>query len=726
MAELRPLTYDAKFDHIVELLARRDSHAFDAPVANALLEALQPRSPDEAAAGAARLAALPAGATASYLRARWEMVRGTPDAAVASWNEFLAQVPCRDALVLLQAARAMAAAGDWSAAALRLRGALAERPDYTWHARAQAFVRQVIERAAGQRRVRVALIGSATLSLLVPVFRAVAFRDGLHVDCYEGLFGAYRQEILDPESGLHRFAPDLTFIIPSWRDLDLPSLGSASEEEARVEATVEEHLKLWGALAARSRTSIVQHAYDLPPVESAGNLAARRPGGRRRLVRRINMRLMDAAPTVVAVLDTERVVEEVGRAVWHDPALWHRARQHPSTRALPALAEEQMAHVRALTGLTRKVVVTDLDNTLWGGIIGEDGLSGIAVGEQSPEGEAHAALQTYLKELRARGILLAVASKNNPDEARLPFAEHQGMVLRLDDFAAFEANWDDKVTNLRRVAARLSLGTESFVFLDDNPFERAWVRSQMPEVAVVELGASPATYVRDLDAGRYFEVLTVSHEDLQRAELYRREHERDGLRAQAASIEEFLAGLRMQASAVPVSEQNLQRVTQLVNKTNQFNLTTRRYSEARVRGLASAPGAWTGVFELADRFGHHGIVGLLFCVSGESRQTWEIDTWLMSCRVLGRQLERFMLDRAVEAARQAGVSRLRGLYRPTPKNSIVADLFERLGFTSCGEIEDGRCYELTVAAATTPYSTFIEEVPPAGAAVADSSTAAGR
>jgi FkbH-like protein len=276
------------------------------------------------------------------------------------------------------------------------------------------------------------------------------------------------------------------------------------------------------------------------------------------------------------------------------------------------------------------------------------------------------------------------------------------------------------------VAARLSLGTDSFVFLDDNPFERAWVRSQMPEVAVVELGASPATYVQDLDAGRYFEVLAVSQEDWQRAELYRREHERDVLRAQAGSIDEFLEGLRMQASATAVNEQNLQRVTQLVNKTNQFNLTTRRYSEAQVRGLAAAPGAWTGVFELADRFGHHGIVGLLFCVPGEAPQTWEIDTWLMSCRVLGRQLERFMLDRAVEAARQAGVSRLRGLYRPTPKNGLVADLFVRLGFTPCGETEDGRRFELTVAAAATPYSTFIEQVPSAAAPVPDSAAAAGR
>ncbi len=517
-----------------------------------------------------------------------------------------------DPLVLLQSARASAAEGDWQQAAAHLRAALAQRPDYTFHARAQGLVRDVMANTAGRRPLRIAVLGSATLSLLTPVIRTLCFRDGLAAECYEGLFGAYRQEILDPSSGFYRFEPDITFIVPHWRDLSLPSFGT--EGSAIVEQVVAEHVSLWQTLSSRSRSHVVQHTFDLPSAESLGLLASRQSTGRRNVIRRINLRLNESALPFVSVLDTEHVMTVVGHPAWHDASLWHRARQHPSAKALPALVEEQMAHVRAVAGLTRKVVVCDLDNTLWGGVIGEDGLAGIRVGGSSPEGEAHLELQRYLKELRSRGVLLAVSSKNNPDEARLPFLEHPDMVLKLEDFAAFEANWDDKVTSLRHVAQKLSLGTDSFVFLDDNPLERGWVRSQMPEVAVVELSPSAANYVRDLDAGRYFDVLAISEEDRQRAELYRKDHERETLRAHAGSLDEFLAGLGMQATVSPVNEHNLARVTQLVNKTNQFNLTTRRYTEAQVAEIAARPGGWTGVFELADRFGQHGIVGLMFCV----------------------------------------------------------------------------------------------------------------
>ena len=616
----------------------------------------------------------------------------------------MARPGTQDPLALLQEARAAATAGDWPLASQQLRTALAARPDYTFHARAQGLVRDVLAHTSDRRPLRIAVLGSATLSLLTPVLKTLCFRDGIQAECYEGLFGAYRQEILDPDSAFYAFKPDVTFIVPTWRDLSLASLGSG-DPSATIESVVSEHTKLWEMIAARSRTHVVQHTFDLSPVESAGLLTSRQAAGRRNVIRAINMRLGAAALPFVSMLDTEHVMTVVGHANWSDPALWHRARQHPSAKALPALVEEQMAHVRAVAGLTRKVVVCDLDNTLWGGVIGEDGLAGIKIGGSSPEGEAHLELQRYLKELRSRGVLLAVASKNNPDDARLPFLEHPEMLLRLDDFAAFEANWDDKVTNLRRVAATLSLGTDSLVFIDDNPLERGWVRSQMPEVAVVELSASPAHYVRDLDAGRHFDVLTISDEDRQRAEMYRTELQRDALRAQAGSLDEFLAGLDMRAGIAPVTEQNLARVTQLVNKTNQFNLTTRRYTEAQVAAIAGG-GGWTGVFDLADRFGQHGIVGLMFCVPRDT-DTWEIDSWLMSCRVLGRTLERFMLDRAIEAARAAGISRLVGVYRKTPKNGLVADLFDRLGFVLAEEQADERRYELAVGLAATPYSTLI-------------------
>jgi FkbH-like protein len=362
--------------------------------------------------------------------------------------------------------------------------------------------------------------------------------------------------------------------------------------------------------------------------------------------------------------------------------------------------------------------VCDLDNTLWGGVIGEDGLTGITLGPGSPAGEAYVALHEYLLELQGRGVLLAVCSKNNPDDARLPFTDHPQTRLRLDHFAAFFANWSDKAENLRGIAAQLGLGLDSFVFLDDNPVERAWVRSQLPEVLVVELGPTPFDYVRDVDSGRYFQTVGLSDEDRGRSEMYRQSAAREAVRSTYGSLDEFIAQLDMRASAVDVTAANIGRVTQLINKTNQFNLTTRRYTDSQVSRLAAAPDGWARAFHLADRFGDYGLIGVLLCApAGPER--WEIDTWLMSCRVLGRRMEHFMFDRLCEAARAAGITSIVGVYRPTAKNPQVADLFTRLGFDLTAEGPDERRYVLDLAShafareAPGPTSRQSRSEPPA-------------
>jgi FkbH-like protein len=392
----------------------------------------------------------------------------------------------------------------------------------------------------------------------------------------------------------------------------------------------------------------------------------------------------------VSILDTPGVQRRAGEQQWADAMLWHKFKQHPANGALPMLGEECAAHIRAVLGLTRKVLVADLDNTLWNGVIGEDGLDGIGIGPDSPEGEAHAALQDYMLDLKARGILLAVASKNNPEDAHLPFERHPHMRLRLEDFAAFEANWNDKVSSIRAISKKLALGLDSFVFLDDNPLEREWVRSQLPQVAVVEpAGASVFHFVRALDHAKYFFALSLSKEDLGRAEQYRIEAARDSLRAASSSMGEFLAQLNMRAAAVPVSDSNISRVVQLINKTNQFNLTTRRYTEAQVRDIATNPAGWAGAFELSDRMGSYGLIGVVLAKPvGRDVQTWVIDTWLMSCRALGREMENFMFDQLMESARARGIRRIEGVYRPTAKNNLVAGLLERFGFKRVAETSE--------------------------------------
>jgi FkbH-like protein len=353
------------------------------------------------------------------------------------------------------------------------------------------------------------------------------------------------------------------------------------------------------------------------------------------------------------------------------------------------------------------VLVCDLDNTLWKGVIGEDGLAGIKAGPGSPEGEAYADFQRYIRDLKERGIVLAVCSKNNPEDARAPFREHGGMVLGLDDFAVFRANWDDKAENVRRIADEIGVGLDSLVVIDDNPFERAWIRSQLPQVAVPELGTSVFTFARDLDRGRYFPALGWSAEDRLRADGYRREQERASARGHAENLEDFLAGLHMRGTCEPVLDANIERVAQLTNKTNQFNLTTKRRTIAEVRHLAAT--AWTGVFSLRDRYGDYGIIGLLFALPVEPG-CWEIDTWLMSCRVLRRDVERFMMECLVEAAKAAGVERIRGRYLRTEKNAQVADLLPGLGFETLSRTDDEGRYELRLENVASPFSRAIGRV----------------
>jgi len=613
-----------------------------------------------------------------------------------------------DPVALAHEARELAASQRWTAAATAMRRALDLRPSYTFYARSQRSLDEIASHAGpGVRQARIAVLGSSTTSLLIPIVRALCFRDRIDAVFHEGAFGAFRQEVLDPASPLATFAPTVVVLATNWRDLQLAAIGERDTQHDR--AIVDEYLGLWSTLHARYACHVVQFTFDVPADDSAGLLSLNLGSGRRRAIRRINLAIADALPSGVSLLDTEHVAAEVGADRWANPRLWYLARQHPSAEALPELAEELMAHVRAATGLSRKVLVCDLDNTLWKGVVGEDGLSGITIGPGSPEGEAYADLQRYVRDLKDRGIVLAVCSKNNQADAEAPFREKAGMVLRLDDFAVFLANWDDKATNLRRVAHTIGVGLDSLVMLDDNPFERGWLRSDVPDVAVPELGSSVFTAVRDLDRARLFPAIAWSPEDRLRADGYRREQEREQVCATAANLEEYLVGLQMRASCVPVGEANIARVTQLTNKTNQFNVTTRRRTTAEVRHLATA--GWTGVFSLRDRFGDYGIIGAMFAQPSGEPSSWAIDTWLMSCRVLRRDVEKFMLDCLLDAARGAGVRRIRGEYIRTDKNGLVAELFPSLGFEIVSGDGDRRQYQLDVDRVTAPLSDSIARDP---------------
>ena len=382
-----------------------------------------------------------------------------------------------------------------------------------------------------------------------------------------------------------------------------------------------------------------------------------------------------------------------GISEWHDEALWHRSKQEIHPRVSHVYGDHVARLLAAIRGRSFKCLVLDLDNTLWGGVIGDDGLAGIVIGQGSAVGEAHLSFQRYALELSRRGVILAVCSKNDESTALEVFDRHPEMLLCRKDIACFIANWDDKATNLRRIAERLNIGTNSLVFADDNPFERNLIRQELPEVAVPELPEDPSFYAACIAAAGYFESLSITTEDEERSQQYQANAQREQLREAVTDMEAYLAGLRMELRCSPFDQVGLPRIVQLINKTNQFNLTTRRYTEAEIQGLLRDGATLHLQLRLVDRFGDNGIIALIIGKLAADKSLL-LDTWLMSCRVLGRQVESATLNVIVDRARQMGAGALVGHYRPTAKNAMVKEHYAKLGFELSSDIDGETTWRL--------------------------------
>lgn len=627
--------------------------------------------------------------TARFVRARVLGQCGESEAAIDLLRRTLDSLPAPDAQVLLHRARLLAQRKRFPEAAADLVSALRLFPPYSFFVKSQKLLERIIASGGWQprRKARLAILGTSTTALLTPVIRACGFRAGLQLEVYEGVYGNYQQEVLNPDSGLYRFQPDLVMILLNHRDLALPPAGGDTD----VPQAVANLRELWTTLRRRNPCHLVQVGFDIPSGGAWGSLEYTLSAGRRRAIAQINLALTEDLPAGVSFLDVNEVAAQYGPQ-FRSEVEWCSSKQYPSLNALPLFADHVCSHFLAALGLTSKVLALDLDNTLWGGVIAEDLLGGIRVGPPTAEGEGYLELQKYVKELQQRGVVLAACSKNNLTDAERPFREHDAIHLRLEDFAAFVANWQDKATNLEAIAAELSLGLESFVFLDDNPLERAIVRSRLPQVVVPECGQSPWEMLAALRRGRYFETFALTQEDLDRNAGYRRTMARKSLERAATSLHDFLQRLEMVGEHGPVDEDTIPRVAQLINKTNQFNLTTRRYTEAQVRLLSQSPDWWCHWFRLADRFGDHGLVGVILAQVAPPR--WTIDSWLMSCRVLGRTLEDFMFSVLLSAAREWGAFELVGEYVPTEKNQLVRDLYRRFGFAEVTEHPDRYVFDV--------------------------------
>lgn len=535
---------------------------------------------------------------------------------------------------------------------------------------------------AGLPTLRVALLGSSTLSHLLPGIRLGALRRGLRLDVYEGPYGLYRQELADKESNLHRFRPEVVCFA-----LDAQHLAGA--DGASAQGALADLRYLWEAARSGLGCAVIQQTV-LPRYSHVmGNNEDRLPQSPAAIIQQINSGLREiAAQDGVSLLSVDTWSAEDGVSQWHDAALWYASKQEIHPRASNTYGDQLGRMLAALRGRSSKCLVLDLDNTVWGGVIGDDGVEGIVLGQGTAAGEAHLALQQYARQLSQRGVILAVCSKNDEVNAFAGFDQHPEMALRRSDIACFMANWQDKATNLREIADRLNIGLDSLVFVDDNPAERALIRRELPMVAVPELPEDPAGYVSCLARAGYFEALDITAEDRDRAQLYRANAEREGLRRSVTDMGSFLDALHMELTWSSFDPASLKRVVQLINKTNQFNLTTRRYTESDVLTLMRDPNTFTLQLRLVDVYGDNGMIGL---VIGRRTPGAEllIDTWLMSCRVLGRQVEEATLNLVAEQARDLRCTSVLGEYRPTAKNGMVREHYRKLGFELQQEHADG-------------------------------------
>ena len=536
------------------------------------------------------------------------------------------------------------------------------------------------------RPYRVALVSSFSIEFIHDSLIAFGFVNGLRIQIYQPGFGQINQELLDAKSGLYAFAPDVAIlaiegedwlpeIYTDFMDADL-SGGSLLEVVARFPRQI-------GALARAFRSAcaspLLVHNLAVPRVGRAGIADLRLADGQAKLVLELNRSLTEALADVVdaRIVDYAGLVGRFGSQHWYDARMRLYAKAPIANGMLGHLSQEYMKYFRALRGLSKKCLVLDLDNTLWGGVIGEDGIDGIQLGPNYP-GSAFVEFQRAVLDLHRRGVILAIASKNNPADVDAVFLDHRFMKLRKEHFAETEIHWELKSASIKRIAQRLNIGLEHVVFADDNPAECEQVRREMPMVTVIQLPRSPELYVDALCAEGLFDTITLSDEDRRRGQLYQQRAQAETMRSASGNVEDYYRDLDMVLTIAAVDASSLARAAQLTQKTSQFNLTTIRYAEAEVAARLADP-AWLAiVVSVRDRFGDNGIVGVMMARALDDRL--DIDTFLLSCRVIGRTVETAMLAFLCDAAQERGLKVLSGRLVPTAKNMPIRDLFPKHGF----------------------------------------------
>jgi FkbH-like protein len=532
---------------------------------------------------------------------------------------------------------------------------------------------------------RIAVLGGSTTAELRELLELFLLAAGIRPRFYESQFNRFFEDATVDSAALEAFAPDVVVVHTTWRDIhSWPAAGESPERcRACLDRELERFEAVWRRLLSSCGCLVVQNNFDPPGLELVGPSGGVMPYGPAAFACSLNAGFAAFAQREPRLLlnDIARLAARVGLDSWADPRHWHAWRMAVTPRGAVWLAHQTARIIRAAFGRTRKCLVLDLDNTLWGGVIGDDGVAGLTLGPEHPEGEAFVDFQRYCLALKQRGVLLAVCSKNDLEVARQGFT-HPDTVLREADFSAFVANWQPKPDNLRAIARELNLGLDSLVFVDDSPFERELVARTLPEVAVAKVD-EVSRFAEVLDREGWFDVLQLTEADLERTGAYAAERRRAEVQAAFSSYDDYLASLQMRAEIAPFSVLYLDRITQLTNKTNQFNLTGRRYSLAELAAIAQHPEYVTLYGRLSDRFGDHGLVSVM--VGRVLGEALHLELWAMSCRVLKRTFEHAMFAALHAAAAARGLTRIVGTHVPTGKNGLVAGLYPELGFRAEGD-----------------------------------------
>ena len=552
----------------------------------------------------------------------------------------------------------------------------------------------------------IAILGGSTTAEIKNILELFLLKKGIKANFYESEYNQFYEDALFNNSKLIAFKPDIIYIHTSHVNiLNFPDINdSEAVVSTLLDRELERYRSIWQSLS-QYNCAIIQNNFDFPADRSLGNLDFSEVQGKTHFINRLNLAFAKELRTVanLYINDINYLSANMGIQHWFDRNLWYLAKYALSYMAIPSLALNLSNIINAIFGQTKKCLVLDLDNTLWGGVIGDDGLQGITIGTETALGEAHTDLQRYVRELKQRGIPLAVCSKNEDATAKEGLM-HQDNILTYSDMSIFKANWEPKYQNIKEIAVELNIHADSLVFLDDNPAERDVVAAQIPEVTVPDISDNVVHYIDHLDKNGYFEVVSLSSDDKQRAAYYQKNKQRAVEQATFDNYQEFLVSLQMEAEIQSFTPLYHERITQLINKTNQFNLTTKRYTLGEVEFIAENNQYIKLYGRLTDKYGDNGLIAIT--IASIQNKQCHIDLWAMSCRVLKRDMELAMLDSLIHHCTQHGITKIIGYYYKSKKNQMVSQLYKQLGFVLIEQNHDDTVWCLQVNNYTNLNSTI--------------------